>query len=55
MNFINKTPEELKAFATEYNKAYTTADPFPNIYFDNFSDMFIDCCCDVVSVELYPN
>jgi hypothetical protein len=36
MNFINKSAEELKAFAKQYNKEYTTADPFPNIYFDNF-------------------
>ncbi|MGI8950694.1 MAG: 2OG-Fe(II) oxygenase [Chitinophagaceae bacterium] len=36
MNFINKSIDELKAFATEKKDAYSTAEPFPNIYFDDF-------------------
>ena len=36
MNFINKSVEELKNFASEYKTAYATADPFPSIYFDDF-------------------
>ena len=36
MNFIPKSVEELKGFASEYKTAYASADPFPNIYFDNF-------------------
>jgi len=36
MEFINKSVEELKAFAKEKNEEYIHADPFPNIYFDNF-------------------
>ncbi|HXS35428.1 MAG TPA: 2OG-Fe(II) oxygenase [Flavipsychrobacter sp.] len=35
MNFINKTVDELNAFAASNSKAYATAEPFPNIYFDN--------------------
>jgi hypothetical protein len=36
MEFINKSVEELKTFAKEKNEEYIHADPFPNIYFDNF-------------------
>ncbi|HEU4472168.1 MAG TPA: 2OG-Fe(II) oxygenase [Flavisolibacter sp.] len=36
MEFINKTADQLKAFGAEHKNAYVTADPFPNIYFDNF-------------------
>jgi hypothetical protein len=36
MTFINLTDEELKSFATAKNTEYLAADPFPNIYFDNF-------------------
>lgn len=36
MNFIPKSAEELKNFASEYKAAYASADPFPSIYFDNF-------------------
>jgi len=36
MNFIPKSVEELKQFASENKTAYATADPFPSIYFDNF-------------------
>jgi hypothetical protein len=36
MEFISKSVEELKAFAKEKKDTYQTADPFPNIYFDNF-------------------
>ena len=36
MKFINKSVDELKALAAEHNNAYVHADPFPNIYFDNF-------------------
>jgi hypothetical protein len=36
MDFIAKSPDELKAYASEYRNAYINADPFPNIYFDNF-------------------
>lgn len=36
MEFIDKSVEELKAFAKEKNEEYVHADPFPNIYFDNF-------------------
>ncbi len=36
MNFIDKSAEELKAFAAEKRAEYVSADPFPNIYFDNF-------------------
>jgi len=36
MDFIAKSPDELKAYASEYRNAYTNADPFPSIYFDNF-------------------
>ncbi|RFM30171.1 2OG-Fe(II) oxygenase [Deminuibacter soli] len=36
MNFINRSVEALHGFADEHKAAYTTADPFPNIYFDNF-------------------
>jgi hypothetical protein len=38
MNFLPKSPEELRNFASEYKSAYASADPFPNIYFDNFFD-----------------
>ena len=40
MNFINKSVEELKNFASEYKSAYATADPFPSIYFDDFFNAF---------------
>lgn len=36
MRFIEKSVEELHAFADQHKTAYATADPFPNIYFDNF-------------------
>jgi hypothetical protein len=36
MEFINRSVEELKAFATEKHDQYVQADPFPNIYFDDF-------------------
>ncbi|MBC8034100.1 MAG: 2OG-Fe(II) oxygenase [Chitinophagaceae bacterium] len=36
MSFINKSVDELKAFAQEHKDAYINADPFPNGYFDNF-------------------
>jgi hypothetical protein len=36
MDFIAKSPDALKAFASEYRNAYVNADPFPSIYFDNF-------------------
>jgi Rps23 Pro-64 3,4-dihydroxylase Tpa1-like proline 4-hydroxylase len=36
MNFIPKSFEELKQFASENKAAYASADPFPSIYFDNF-------------------
>jgi len=36
MEFINRSVEELKAFATEKHDQYIQADPFPNIYFDDF-------------------
>ena len=36
MEFIGKSVEDLKAFAQEKKNVYQTADPFPNIYFDNF-------------------
>jgi hypothetical protein len=36
MEFINHSVEELKAFATEKHDQYVQADPFPNIYFDDF-------------------
>jgi len=36
MEFINKSVEELKAFAKSKNEEYVHADPFPNIYFDDF-------------------
>jgi len=35
MNFIEKSSEELRQFASEYKTAYASADPFPSIYFDN--------------------
>ncbi len=36
MNFISKSPEELKAFGTEKHAEYAHADPFPSGYYDNF-------------------
>jgi len=36
MNFIDKSPEELKAFAQLKHDEYVHGDPFPNIYFDDF-------------------
>ncbi len=36
MSFINKSIDELKAFASENNNAYVSGDPFPNIYFNDF-------------------
>lgn len=36
MKFIRKSVDELKAFAAENSTNYSQADPFPNIYFDNF-------------------
>ena len=36
MEFLSQSVEELKAFARSKNEEYVTADPFPNIYFDNF-------------------
>jgi hypothetical protein len=36
MNFIDKSPEELKAFAQKKHDEYVHGDPFPNIYFDDF-------------------
>jgi hypothetical protein len=36
MKYINKTVDELKALATDKRKNYVNANPFPNIYFDNF-------------------
>jgi len=36
MEFISKSVEELKAFAKSKNEEYVHADPFPNIYFDDF-------------------
>ncbi|HEY4287092.1 MAG TPA: 2OG-Fe(II) oxygenase [Puia sp.] len=36
MEFISKSVEDLKAFAKSKNEEYVHADPFPNIYFDNF-------------------
>ena len=36
MEFINRSVEELKAFASEKHDQYVQADPFPNIYFDDF-------------------
>lgn len=36
MNFIDKSIDELKAFAHQHKDAYINADPFPNGYFDSF-------------------
>lgn len=36
MNFINKSADELKALGKELKNQYINAEPFPNIYFDNF-------------------
>lgn len=36
MNFINLSTEELHALAKSKQKEYAEAEPFPNIYFDNF-------------------
>lgn len=36
MEFINRSVEELKAFGKQKNADYVGADPFPNIYFDDF-------------------
>jgi len=36
MNFINKSVEELKSVAAEFKPVYSAAEPFPNIYFDDF-------------------
>jgi hypothetical protein len=36
MTFINKSVEELKAFAQSRREEYLSGDPFPNIYFDDF-------------------
>jgi hypothetical protein len=36
MSFINKSADELKEFGKSNKSVYATADPFPNIYFDNF-------------------
>jgi hypothetical protein len=36
MKFINKSMDELMAFAEEHKGAYATANPFPYGYFDNF-------------------
>jgi len=36
VRFIDKSDEELLDFGKEQHKAYSTAAPFPNIYFDNF-------------------
>ncbi|MHA4847743.1 2OG-Fe(II) oxygenase [Flavitalea antarctica] len=36
MKFINKSVDELKEFAKQYRSEYLNAEPFPNIYFDNF-------------------
>jgi len=36
MEFINKSVEELKSFGAAKKEEYRTADPFPNMYFDNF-------------------
>ncbi|MHA4808150.1 2OG-Fe(II) oxygenase [Flavitalea flava] len=36
MTFIDKSVDDLKAFAKEKNSEYVHGDPFPNIYFDNF-------------------
>ena len=36
MNFVNTSVGDLKAFGAAHATEYTTADPFPNIYFDNF-------------------
>ena len=36
MKFIDKTNEELIAFAQNKNQEYVNGDPFPNIYFDDF-------------------
>ena len=38
MAFVNKSADELKAFGTQKKTEYVGADPFPNIYFDNFFD-----------------
>jgi hypothetical protein len=36
MEFINKSPEELKEFGKQHQAAYLNADPFPSGWFDNF-------------------
>ena len=36
MDFVNRSAEELKAFGSQKKAEYADADPFPNIYFDNF-------------------
>jgi Rps23 Pro-64 3,4-dihydroxylase Tpa1-like proline 4-hydroxylase len=36
MKFINMTVDELHRLAKRKSEEYKTADPFPNIYFDNF-------------------
>jgi hypothetical protein len=36
MEFIDFSVEDLKAFAQSKHKDYVEADPFPNIYFDEF-------------------
>ena len=36
MTFIDKSVEDLKAFGAEKQSEYRSADPFPNMYFDNF-------------------
>ncbi|MEL7020013.1 MAG: 2OG-Fe(II) oxygenase [Bacteroidota bacterium] len=38
MNYINKKYADLMATAKAYKTQYATADPFPNIYFENFFD-----------------
>lgn len=36
MKFIDKSVEDLHTMAVNKHQEYTTAKPFPNIYFDNF-------------------
>ena len=36
MNYLSDEFSDLEAVAEKYKEAYKSADPFPNIYFDNF-------------------
>lgn len=36
MGFVSKSVEELKSFGLQQRDQYINADPFPNMYFDNF-------------------